>query len=120
MRTVTRLGRWSTAVVVGVPTAVVVACMWLFAKNASGRSEAERARAVVSSDKPWQEVLDGLASLPRTTLRCHELTGKVEAPCKAASVTSYGKGWLPSGYSFRVTFVDGRVESATVPEYTEW
>jgi hypothetical protein len=116
----TTLGKWIVGLVVAVPTAVVGACVWVLAQNDNGRMEAEQARAVVVSGKHWQEVLEGLAPLPRTTLTCKELTGEPKAPCRAAWVTSYGKGWLSSGYSFRVTFVDGRVESASSPEYTEW
>ena len=98
----------------------MVGCVWFFVQGDNGRGEASQARAVVTIGKPWQDVLDGLSALPRTTLTCHELTPEREAPCTVASVTSHGTGWLSSGYFFRVKFVEGRVTSATEPEYTEW
>jgi hypothetical protein len=85
-----------------------------------GHSEAEQAHALMANGKRWEDVIEDLSSLPRTSLMCQELTGDLAAPCNAAWVRSSGRMLgSSSGYAFRVTFAGGRVVSATQPEYDD-
>jgi hypothetical protein len=108
-----------SSIVLWLATAVG-AGIWIVAQSDDGRAEAERAHALVTIGKNWRNVVEDLPSLPRTLLTCQELTGDLAAPCKTAWVRSSGKmlGSM-SGFSFGVTFVDGRVMSTTRPEYDD-